>query len=340
MKSRKSERKVSLLQRLNAAVKILQISSQSLRLAGLVREVQLLQEDFDRLEEMEVPEVPLPAVETCLMRMIKRIHRLVSQYRDELMGIPRRKTWTGDSTEALFDRLKKLGQYVVACEELLTAARRYALFDGVRLEWVDGLQVQVNSWDAAGDMEGVVDGVCGGRVVSGDVVDVVGSRMLVGGVCSERVVSEGAAHSSEAVKSRMPVDGVYGEQLVSADATDAVKSRMRRMTSFLHAEMQLALFYEQNKELLPPRVICASKSACYLCNLFLRVQRKYVIPSCHGKVYDAWVWPVGFPGLLPLVDAEVDQQIQRALASPRRGKRVEPRESTVDLVRAITPVSG
>ncbi|KAK6441245.1 hypothetical protein LTR95_002526 [Oleoguttula sp. CCFEE 5521] len=38
----------------------------------------------------------------------------------------------------------------------------------------------------------------------------------------------------------------------------------------IHAEMQILCFYEQRPHLPKPRIICASKSACYLCDLFLK----------------------------------------------------------------------
>ena len=59
----------------------------------------------------------------------------------------------------------------------------------------------------------------------------------------------------------------------------------------VHAEVQLLIFYELNPSIRPPRVICSSKSACYLCNLFFKIHGQYWIPNSHGRLYDRWVLP-------------------------------------------------
>ncbi|RDW88023.1 hypothetical protein BP6252_00055 [Coleophoma cylindrospora] len=59
----------------------------------------------------------------------------------------------------------------------------------------------------------------------------------------------------------------------------------------IHAEIQLLFFYEQHPELQMPRYICASKSACYLCNLFFTLHGSAHVPRTHGKLYPQWVLP-------------------------------------------------
>lgn len=59
----------------------------------------------------------------------------------------------------------------------------------------------------------------------------------------------------------------------------------------VHAEIQILCFYEQRPNQPLPRAICASKSACYLCNLFLEMHGKFVVPRTHGKIYDRWTLP-------------------------------------------------
>ena len=63
----------------------------------------------------------------------------------------------------------------------------------------------------------------------------------------------------------------------------------------VHAEVQLLLFYEINPTILPPRIICSSKSACYLCNLFFRIHGRFQIPRTHGRIYDKWILPFWSP---------------------------------------------
>ena len=65
----------------------------------------------------------------------------------------------------------------------------------------------------------------------------------------------------------------------------------------IHAEIQLLLFYESNHAFRTPRVICSSKKACYMCNLFIRNHGTYFIPRTHGKIYDKWTLPPSFTSI-------------------------------------------
>lgn len=63
----------------------------------------------------------------------------------------------------------------------------------------------------------------------------------------------------------------------------------------IHAEVQLLFFYEQSPDKSRPRIICSSKSACYLCDLFIKIHGKFHIPRTHGRLYDKWIlpaWPI------------------------------------------------
>lgn len=66
---------------------------------------------------------------------------------------------------------------------------------------------------------------------------------------------------------------------------------MRPQSWKVHAEIQLLLFYELHPEKCKPRVICSSKSACYLCNLFVRLHGHFYMPRCHGVLYEKWTLP-------------------------------------------------
>ena len=67
---------------------------------------------------------------------------------------------------------------------------------------------------------------------------------------------------------------------------------LSRLTAWkVHAEIQILCFYEQRPHQPRPRAICASKSACYLCNLFLKTHGKFIVPRTHGRIYDRWTLP-------------------------------------------------
>lgn len=59
----------------------------------------------------------------------------------------------------------------------------------------------------------------------------------------------------------------------------------------VHAEIQLLLFYEQTRHMVRPRIIGSSKSACYLCNLFIQQHGQFQVPRTHGRLYDRWILP-------------------------------------------------
>ncbi len=84
----------------------------------------------------------------------------------------------------------------------------------------------------------------------------------------------------------------YPEGLVST-ARRKFQSRMSNCATpwKIHAEVQLVLFYEQSPQIPHPRVISSSKSACYLCDLFIKIHGKFKIPRAHGRLYDRWILP-------------------------------------------------
>lgn len=59
----------------------------------------------------------------------------------------------------------------------------------------------------------------------------------------------------------------------------------------IHAEIQLLLFYVQHPHMPRPRIIGSSKSACYLCNLFIQLHGEFGTPRTHGRLYDRWILP-------------------------------------------------
>ena len=86
---------------------------------------------------------------------------------------------------------------------------------------------------------------------------------------------------------------------------------LRRLTSKVnptwkvHAEIQLLLFYELHPEKQRPRVICSSKSACYLCDLFVKLHGQFHMPRTHGRLYDRWTipdWATGHQDLKIVVE--------------------------------------
>ena len=80
-----------------------------------------------------------------------------------------------------------------------------------------------------------------------------------------------------------PIQPILNEfRLAIADYYKSVK---------VHAEIQLLFFYELNPERIRPRIICSSKSACFLCDLFFKLHGQYYVLRTHGRLYHRWTLP-------------------------------------------------
>ncbi|KAG0644925.1 hypothetical protein D0Z07_9376 [Hyphodiscus hymeniophilus] len=70
-----------------------------------------------------------------------------------------------------------------------------------------------------------------------------------------------------------------------------IKSLGSPVKCHTHAEVQLVLFYEQYPTQLPPRAIGSSKSACFLCDMFIQKHGSFGISHSHMKLYRMWTIP-------------------------------------------------
>lgn len=115
----------------------------------------------------------------------------------------------------------------------------------------------------------------------------------------------------------------------------------KRVSCFVHAEIQLVTFYglNANAATKSPRVLGVSKSACYLCSLFVLIQGHYFITKTHGHLYDLWNVP-DLASYEPnqLADyrrvlSDMNKKIKKDLARQKRSgySRKLPLTSSVDL---------
>lgn len=305
--------KAPLLRRLRTAKELLQKSSiGSTRAQSLAGDVDNLQSQFDRLEDMCPLEARSSRSGEHLMRLVKSIHSIFLWYEQDLKLIPYTPgLWSGNATESLIDRLGKISQYVKACEELLKAARRYRIFSNIVVKFVDLQQV--------------------GRHLSKDAA----SDEIIEAGCTRETLSRISSQHRKSVLS----------------IRESIKARLSEI-SRLHAKIQLVLYYEQEATFLRPRVICSSKSACYLCHLLLRIHGQFYVPSTYGKLYGTWKWPVpshlpnvterrgaklGLQHLLSEFSNAIDRKIRDCFNNIRVMRRMEPLESRVDLLATMTP---
>ncbi|KUJ10690.1 uncharacterized protein LY89DRAFT_248962 [Mollisia scopiformis] len=76
----------------------------------------------------------------------------------------------------------------------------------------------------------------------------------------------------------------------------------------VHGEVQLVLFYEKNPRQTLPRAIGSSKSACFLCDLFIKKHGKFGLSHSHMKLYTMWTIPE-----IPWMNTEQRQRFQRLI---------------------------
>ncbi|KAL6719933.1 hypothetical protein ACLMJK_001854 [Lecanora helva] len=118
-------------------------------------------------------------------------------------------------------------------------------------------------------------------------------------------------------------------------------TKIGRMPYHVHAEIQLLTFYglQSSSRVSKPRILGVSKSACYLCNLFIINHDQFFITKTHGRLYPLWTVPdradysANARRRIRQVLATIDQEIQTALATNQMNRiwRKWPIESYVQL---------
>ena len=166
----------------------------------------------------------------------------------------------------------KLGRYYSTCSFLIAAARRLSIFKTIRIESVRFPVPAVPPCSTAQPEPSL----------SGTLGRILGPR-------SETL-------TQTIVKSSMMNRGI---SLASAEARFRRHLITSPNTHKIHAEIQLLYYYEMHPEIRRPRVICSSKSACFLCDLFIKTHAKFYMARTHGVLYNKWTLPDPRPIHLP-----------------------------------------
>jgi len=148
--------------------------------------------------------------------------------------------------------ISKLNRYFSMSRFLLQAARRYSVFSRIRISVISFRAPELPSMELDPKTVGVIDN-------------------LLQGPKRRTVTSSLHVESSTAI-----------QDYIRQGATLPVP---------VHAEIQLLFYYENSSSNVPPRIICSSKQACFLCNLFFKIHRRFIIPSTHGRLYEKWALP-------------------------------------------------
>ena len=239
-------------------------------------QVELLGHLFDKLENIHQPRADSSAFQEASMDLVRQAYKLtlIPEFWDVL----------GSSSKAsLLKKVEKIGRYYTASIELISAARheRHRIFNHVAIEVVN-LQAQTKPL-----------GPNNTSTLLGSVGNVIRSESPVQ---QEAIVNILEAYFKKSL----------------AQAEQKFRSGIIRTDLFkVHCEIQLLLYYEMHPECSRPSIICSSKSACYLCDLFFTIHGQFIIPRTHGRMYHKWILPDFARGPLLQRKHELDVVVQR-----------------------------
>ena len=235
------------------------------------KDVQILVETLalanERFEYSSPITDGMPSVEAqdTLMGIIEQMYRLGdgSKLETVLKSIKKQNPSVDPTTvEFLPVGTRKLGRYYVVSRDLVNAARtkEYTIFSNITIEVLESPKPKLTSL----------------------IVTQPSTKKLL----QEAIKIEPDLHSSSLSS------GKHVQKLTNYQ--NILKLELQNLSSEewkVHAEIQLLLFYSKNDQVLAPRIVCSSKSACYLCNLFICLHGRFVVPSTHGWLYKRWTLP-------------------------------------------------
>lgn len=119
---------------------------------------------------------------------------------------------------------------------------------------------------------------------------------------------------------------------------------------YIHAEIQLVVFYGMtpNPKGQMPRVLGVSKSACYLCDLFISLHGQYFISETHGRLYHQWTIPnlaaysIAQRQQIRIILKKMHQTCSLKVRKARKSRlsRAFPPESTLKLHAALSSIAA
>jgi hypothetical protein len=216
------------------------------------RNIQICEALFARLEAMEKSDV-LSETGSCLLIEIVEAARVLSL--KSALGTILRSELDPSTVTGLTTAVIKLGRYSTAASFLVRAAEELSIFAQIEISVI--------------------------KLTSASDLLIVEPQNFVQGVLNGTFDTLEAEKAAIDINSRL--EQKYPRKFVLSDISS---------TKFaVHAEIQLLFYYELQPTALPPRLICSSKKACFLCSLFVELYGKFIIPSSHGKLYEKWTLP-------------------------------------------------
>lgn len=222
-----------------------------LLLTALKADVQKLHGLFARLENLATPKAKSSQGLEVLIQIVITCQRIHHQ-RILHEVLTRTSRLEPGSGTSIARTITKLGRYSAVSRFLLQAARKYSVFSRVRISAVCLRAPNLPATELDS--------------MSADLI-----HRLLNGPKLRKLASKFHGSSLSAIK-----------DYIRQEATLAIP---------VHAEVQLLCHYEWNSCPLPPRIMCSSKQACFLCNLFFKIHGRFIVPSTHGRLYEKWALP-------------------------------------------------
>ncbi|KAI9768094.1 MAG: hypothetical protein M1840_005128 [Geoglossum simile] len=282
----------------------------------LKTQASMLQDYFKGLEDMEGDLARSPASHDRLACILETAHEISSSHdlTALMTSLPNTGKLGPDLKKFLPGLVQKLGRYIIATRRLLRYARKIRSFRAIQVETIR--------------IDPLVP-----RPIRGDV-DVSQSTST-----TDRYL--GTPRTTAQLRKRL------GE-FPSIQST--INTNLSQGYYKVHAEIQLLCFYSASPPAhrYLPRVICSSKNACFLCNLFVALDGRFHMAQTHGVLYPKWALPDFLS--IRFTDGEqerlvaVVEQFSRAIRSRVRDalnlpdqKRLHPNESVLLIPPALTP---
>ncbi|KAI0118250.1 hypothetical protein GGR51DRAFT_498603 [Nemania sp. FL0031] len=244
--------------------------------------------------------------------------RQTDTFRETLLdSIPNRAI--GPSTRShLFNMVRKVSRYRESASLLLQAARRFPLVRQMKV-----IIVKLN--------------------------DDAFKRPIISETYSPSIHStvSRVQNLTKPQKDVTQICGLLKTPIANANSQYCAKVKQILKSSKIHAEVQILYYCETILHGKPPspRVICSSKSACWLCNAIISIHGKIHTPRSHGRLYPGWRLPNLYGGWCDDFALRFNQHLKGALQKSlkdlhqrrEKTKHREPTES--DLSTIIWPLS-
>ena len=223
---------------------------------------------YDEFENIGEHSAESSAVQRTLLDLIKQTYELalVPELQDALQS----SQIDTALKRSLSGAVKKVGRYYGTSLKLVAAARRkgYKIFNHIAVE-----VVQLQGLTKAPDLS-----------IEFTLLNAVQNAIRPSGSLEQEAT--GRSIETYLQKPLAQIQREYGTTII----------RTKHLK--VHAEIQLLFYYEMHPDhRMIPKVICSSKSACYLCDLFIRLHGKFIMPRTHGRIYEKWILPYSIQGI-------------------------------------------